>query len=208
MEKWMHRAIILEVDPDRRRLMQCELMIFRGDFKGALEDLRQLPPEVSAYGANAMELVVGCSERVEDWPVVVRLTSAALEKGVNEPWACLHLALALRASGRDAEARQKMQRLMDLAQAKVAIKEKDALANWYLAAANRFFGRKDEAYHYLRTIFPRVLAYLVLLRDDGSLELFAPDVEFQMMISDFDKKNEFYRARIREIDRTFAKGSS
>ena len=182
--------------------------IFRKDFKGALDGLRQLPPELSAYGTSAMELEVGCSEWVEDWPSVVRLISAAFEKGADEKWACLHLALALRASGRGAEARQKMQRLTDLARAKLALKEDDALANWYLAAASRFFGRKEEAYHYLRIIFPRMLEYLDLLRDDRSLELFAPDIEFQTMISDFDRKNEFYRARIREIDRTFAKGSS
>jgi serine/threonine protein kinase/tetratricopeptide (TPR) repeat protein len=208
MEKWMQRAIVLEVDPDRRQLMQCEQMVFRRNFRGALESLRQLPLEASAYSTGAMELVVGCSERVGDWPSVLRLTSAALEKGGNEQWACLHLALALRASGRDAEARQKMQRLMDSARAKLALKENDALANWYLAATNRFFGRKDEAYQYLRTIFPRMVEYLDLLRDDRSLELFAPDVEFQTMNSHFDRKNEFYRARIREIERTFAKGSS
>jgi hypothetical protein len=132
----------------------------------------------------------------------------ALEKGENEQWACLHLALALRASGRDAEARQKMQHLMDLARAKLAIKENDVLSNWYLAVANRFFEHKAEAYQYLRKIFPRMLEYLDLSRDDYSLELFAPDVEFKNVISDFDGKIEFYRARIREIDRSLAKGSS
>ena len=214
MEKWMQRAIALEADPSRRRLMQCEQIIFRRDFKGALECLRQLPPEVSAYGSSAMEYVVGCSERVGDWPSVVRLTSTALEKGETEQWACLHLALALRASGRNDEASQKMHRLMDLAQAKLAIKGNDALSNlstlsnWYLAAANRLLERKDEAYQYLRKIFPRMIEYLDLSRDDYSLELFAPDIEFKNMISDFDRKIESYRARIREIERSFEKGGA
>jgi serine/threonine protein kinase/tetratricopeptide (TPR) repeat protein len=206
MEKWMQRAIALEVDPDRRRLMQCEQLIFLRDFKGALEGLLQLPPEISAYGSRVRELVVGCLERVGDWPSVVRLTSAALERDENDQCARLHLALALRASGRNAEARQKMQRLMDLAREKLAIKENDAQSNWYLATANRFFEHKDEAYQYLRKTFPRMLEYLDLLLDDSSLELFAPDVEFKNFISEFDGKIEFYRARIREIERSFAKG--
>jgi serine/threonine protein kinase/Tfp pilus assembly protein PilF len=214
MEKWMQRAIALEVDPDRSRLMQCEQTIFRRDFKGALECLRQLPPEVSAYGSSAMEYVVGCSERVGDWPSVVRLTSAALEKGETEQWAYLHLALALRASGQNDEASQKMHRLMDLTQAKLANKGNDALSNlstlsnWYLAAANRLLERKDEAYQYLRKIFPRMIEYLDLSRDDYSLELFAPDIEFKNMMSEFDRKIESYRARIREIERSFEKGGA
>jgi serine/threonine protein kinase/Tfp pilus assembly protein PilF len=208
MEKWIQRAIYLEVDPDRRRLMECEQKILRRDFKGALEGLRQLPPELLAYWSSAKELQVGCSERLGDWVSVVRLTSAALEKDGNEQWACLHLALALRASGRDAEARQKMQRLMALAQAKLAIKENDVRSNWYLAVANRFFEHKEEAYQYLRKIFPRMLEYLDLLRDDYSLDLFAPDVEFKNIVSVFDAKTEVYRARIREIERSFPKASS
>ncbi|PWT85763.1 MAG: hypothetical protein C5B58_02530 [Acidobacteria bacterium] len=208
MEKWMQRAILLEVDPDRRRLMECEQIIFRRDFKGALECLEQLPLEVSAYGSSATELAVGCSERVGDWPSVVRLTSAALERGENEQWACLQLALALRALGRDAEARQKMQRLMELARAELTVNENDALSNFYMAAANRLFEHKDEAYQYLRKIFPRMLGYLDLSRDDWALELFAPDIEFKNMMSDFDKKIKLYRARIREIERSFEKSEA
>ena len=203
MEKWMQRAIVLEVDPDRRRLMQCEQIIFRKDFKGAIECLQQVPPEVSAYGSSARELAVGCSERVGDWTSVVRLTSEALERGEKEHWACLHLALALRALGRDADARQKMQRLTDLARADLAVNEDDALCNFYMAAADRLLEHKDEAYQYLRKVFPRMLGYLDLWRDDWALELFAPDIEFKNMMSDFEKKIEFYRARIREIERSF-----
>src|SRR5215469_2262806 len=159
--------------------MACEQIIFRRDFKGGLDCLEQLPLETSAYGSSAMELVVGCSERVGDWPSVVRLTSAALEKGEKEQWACLHLALALRALGRDAEARQKMQRLLELARAELTVNENDSLSNWYMAAANRLLDHKDEAYQYLRKIFPRRLDYLDLMRDDCSLDLFAPDIEFK-----------------------------
>jgi serine/threonine protein kinase/tetratricopeptide (TPR) repeat protein len=208
MEKWIQRAILLEVDPDRRRLMECERIIFRRDFKGALECLQQLPMDLSAYDSSVVELVVGCSERVGDWLSVVRLTSAALKKGEKEQWACLHLALALRALGRDVEAREKMQRLVDLTRGELAANESDALSNWYMAAANRLLGHKDEAYEYLRKIFPRMLVYLDLPRDECSLELFAPDIEFKKMMSDFEKKIEFYRTRIREIERSFEKAEA
>jgi hypothetical protein len=41
------------------------------------------------------------------------------------------------------------------------------------------------------------------MRDDPSVGLFAPDAEFQIMMSDFEKKNEVTRARINEIEKSF-----
>ena len=74
-------------------------------------------------------------------------------------------------------------------------------AQYYLAIGSRFLERKEEAYQHLRIVFPGVLAVLPLMRDDPSMAPFVPDVEFQTMMSDFEKKNEVTRARIREIEK-------
>ena len=105
-EKWMQRAIDLETDPERQRMMECERMIFRRDFTGALIGLRQLPLELVTHDNTVLELVLACSVCVGDWPTVRRLASARLEKGPGsweldwDSWALYYLALASRAAGR------------------------------------------------------------------------------------------------------------
>ena len=39
-EKWMQRAIDLETDPERQRMMECERMIYQGDYAAALPGVR------------------------------------------------------------------------------------------------------------------------------------------------------------------------
>ena len=49
MEKWMQSALNLEFDAQRHRLLECERLIFRQDFKGAAAGLRDLPLDFRAY---------------------------------------------------------------------------------------------------------------------------------------------------------------
>lgn len=199
----MQRAINLEDDPARRRMLECERNVFRGNFAAALTDLEQLPSDLIALGPRAVELVVACAERFGDWPKVIRLTSAQIAKGGEDRWAFFNLALALRATGRETEAQDKMQRVEALAREGLAINDQDVYAREFLAFASRFLGRKEEAYEHLRIIFPGIVEDPPLLLDDHSWDLFTPDAEFQTMVKDFNKKNETNRARIREIEKTY-----
>lgn len=206
-EKWMQRAIDLETDPERQRMMECERMIFRRDFTGALIGLRQLPLELMTHDNTVLELFLGCSVCVGDWPTVRRLASARLEKGPGsweldwDSWALYYLALASRATGREAEAREKAELVVARSREALARGKTIFWAQYYLAAGSRFLEHKKEAYQHLRIVFPGVLAVLPLMRDDPSMAPFVPDVEFQTMMSDFEKKNEVTRARIREIEK-------
>jgi hypothetical protein len=207
----MQRAIDLEDDPERHRMLECERMIFRRNFPGALTGLRELPLELSVYEHTVVEYFAGCSARVSDWATVQRLGSAQLDKGADywgwnrgwETWSLYYLALASRASGHDAEAREEAERVVDSARTALAGGREISWAHYYLAVASRFLGRTEEAYDQLRAVFPAVLRALPLMRDDPSVGPFAPDAEFQRMMSDFEKKNEVRRARIHEIEKNF-----
>jgi tetratricopeptide (TPR) repeat protein len=206
-ESWMERSIDLEEDPQRRRMMECERMIFRRDFAGALIGLRQLPLELSTYDYTVLELYAGCSARTGDWLTVRRLASARLEKGAGtwdwDKWALYYLALASRASGQEAEARETAERVVASVRESLARGGTHFWAQYSLAVEYRFLGRKEEAYQHLRSVFPAILRALPLMRDDPAVSLFAPDPEFQIIISDFEEKNKVTRAKIHEIEKRF-----
>jgi hypothetical protein len=112
-----------------------------------------------------------------------------------------YLAFASRATGREAEAREKAEQVVARSREALARGKTIFWAQYYLAVASRFLESKEEAYQHLRIVFPDVLGVLPLMRDDPSMAPFVPDVEFQTMMSDFEKKNEVTRARIREIEK-------
>jgi serine/threonine protein kinase/tetratricopeptide (TPR) repeat protein len=204
-EKWVRHAVDLEPDPERRRMLDCERMIYRQEFNEALHGLRVLPLDLTAYTHTALELIVACSARVGDWNTVVRLASARLEQGAGnwrwDTWALFYLSCAARTAGHESEARDKADRLL----ASVPEgKKKEEPGEWgrvYLAVGNRILDQKEEAYRYLRTVFPVVLKELPLMRYDPVLKAFALDSEFQGMMSDADKEYEKMRARIHEIEK-------
>ena len=199
----MQRAITVEVDPDRRRMLEYERALYRQNYPIALKGLEQLPSDLMTVGPRAVELVVGSAARLGDWSKVIRLTSTQIDKGGEDTWAFFNLSLALRASDREPEARQKMERVAALARAALTANEQDPYAREFLAFADRFLDRKSEAYENLRIIFPGILEALPLLLDDPSWDMFKPDAEFQTMVVDFHRKNEANRARIRAIEKNF-----
>jgi serine/threonine protein kinase/tetratricopeptide (TPR) repeat protein len=207
MGKWVQRALDLEADPERHHMMESERMIFRRDFTGALIGLRDLPPELFAYGHTVLELVIACSVRVGDWPTAVRLASARLAQGSGnwsfDTLALSYLALSAYSAGLETEARERAERLVASARENLVGVETSWWGHYYLAVGFRFLDRKDEAYQHLRTVFPIVLTGLPLIGDDPTLEVFKRDVEFQHMMSDAEKKNEKTRTQIREIEKNF-----
>lgn len=202
MEKWMQRAINREIDAKRVRLMESERLILRGDYKAALAGLRQLPDDLVAYGFSVLDLTMGCLERVGDWSGALQLANTQAEKDLDVPWVIFHRAYALRALGHESEAVPQMGRLMSLEKDTFANNEKDTDAGGYLAFASRFLGQKEEAYQYLRSVFPAFADELPLLWANPALDLFAKDPEFKALMSDFETKAEKTRARIHEIEKT------
>jgi serine/threonine protein kinase/tetratricopeptide (TPR) repeat protein len=204
MERWMQRAIDLENDPERHRMIELERMIYRGDLRQAVEGLKKISPYLVSYGPSALDLLVGCLERLGDWAEVLRLSDAELKNPAYATWALFHEALALKGLGRQTQAAETMKQLLKTERDAFATNEKDIYAGIYLAFGNRLIGQKDDAYTYLRSVFPGLIDYLPLLWANAAFDLFADDAEYLAMISEFEKKSGAPgRERIRRIEREF-----
>src|SRR4029077_4821041 len=103
-ERWIQLAISLESDPQLKRMMQAERLVYRGEYAAALPELRLLPPGTKTFYASASDLVLFCTMKIGDWPAAIRMLQEKLRMDSSNPLTLLRLALAFRAAGRDAEA--------------------------------------------------------------------------------------------------------
>lgn len=199
-EKWMQRAIYLETNSQRRQLMENERLVYRQEYAEALPALRQLPPDLKTHYTAAGDLVLFCSMRLGDWPAVIRTLEAKGDK--ENPTSLLRLALALRGTSREGEARQTAEQVTTLAQKKFPTAKSPRWLRFDLAVAERLLERKDSAYQQLRELIDKGgFPDPVLGRVDPGLDLFKSDTEFQSILAELDKKNAAIRARILDIER-------
>jgi serine/threonine protein kinase/Tfp pilus assembly protein PilF len=201
-DKWMQRAINLEADPQKRRLLECERVVYQGDYAAALPGLRQLPPDLKTHYATVADLVLFCSMQVGDWPVVIRVCTNKLNLEDDNPTALVRLALAQHGSGQDAEARTTSERAALSAEQKLPTAKSPRWMRFDLAVGYRLQNRLDDAYRYLNDLlanggFPDP----VLGPKDPGLDLFKPDNEFQRIRADLNRQNETTRGRILKIER-------
>ena len=203
-ESWMQRAIELEPDPQRRRLMECERLVYRGDYAGALAGLQQLPPDLKTHYTTAADLALFCTMQVGDWLAVIQSIEGKLAADSENPTALLRLALALHESGQEAEARRTAARVVALAQQKLPTAKSPRWMRFDLAVGFRLLNRDAEAYRQLRDLlanggFPDP----VLGPNDPGLNLFKSDSEFQGIQADLNRQKEAKRVRILEIEKSF-----
>jgi serine/threonine protein kinase/Tfp pilus assembly protein PilF len=199
-EKWMQRAIYLETNLQRRQLMENERLVYRQEYAEALPALRQLPPDLKAHYTAAGDLVLFCSMRLGDWLAVIRTLEAKGDK--ENPTSLLRLALALRGTNREGEARQTAEQVTTLAQQKLPTAKSPRWMRFDLAVADRLLGHKDSAYQRLRDLIDKGgFPDPVLGRVDPGLDLFKSDTEFQSILAELDKKNAATRAHILEMER-------
>lgn len=201
-DRWMQRAINLEADPQKRRLLECERMVYQGDYAAALPGLRQLPPDLKAHYTTAADLALFCSMQVGDWPAVVLGATNKLKLDNDNPTALLRLALAQHGSGQEAEARTTSERAVLSAGRKLPTAKSPRWMRFDLAVGFRLQNHLDDAYRHLNDLlanggFPDP----VLGPKDPGLDLFKPDSEFQPIRADLDRQNEKTRERILEIER-------
>jgi eukaryotic-like serine/threonine-protein kinase len=201
-EKWMQRAISMEPDPQKRRLMECERMVYRKDYGAALAGLHGLPPDLKTHYTTAPDLVLFCSMQSGDWLSVIQTAEAKLRADSENPTALLRLALALHESGQEAEARRTAEQAVAFAQQKLPAAKAARWMRFDLAVGFRLLNRYEEAYRYLREMlanggFPDP----VLGPDDPGLNLFKADSEFQGILAELNRQDQAKRARILEIER-------
>jgi serine/threonine protein kinase len=204
-DKWMQRAINLEPDPQRRRLMECERLVYQGDYAAALPGMRQLPPDLKTHYTAAGDLALFCSMQLGDWPAVIRTTGNKLKTDSENPTALLRLALAQHGSGQETEARSTSERAVASAQQKLSTAKSPRWMRFDLAVGCRLLKHFEDAYRHLHDLlanggFPDP----VLGPKDPGLDLFKPDSEFQSILADLNRRNETKRARIIEIENSFS----
>jgi serine/threonine protein kinase len=203
-ERWMQRAIDLEPDSPRRRLMESERLVYRGDYAAALPGLQALPPELKTQYTAVSDLVLFCSLQTADWPTVTRLAQAKLKTDGEDPTALLRLALAFRGSGQATEARRAAERAVPLAQERLAASKSPRWMRFDLAIAFRFLDRKDEAYERLRDLLAKGgFPDPVLGSVDPALNLFRPDDAFAEMLANLHRQKEGKRAGILQVEKGF-----
>ena len=204
-QKWMQRAIDLEPDPQRRRLMECERLMYSKDYGTALTGLQRLPPDLKAHYTTAADLVLFCTMQLGDWLTVIQTVDAKLKADRRNPTALLRLALALHESGQETEARQIAEEVVGLAQQKLPTSKSARWMRFDLAVGLRLLNRDEEAYRYLRELlanggFPDP----VLGPNDPGLNVFKADGEFQAILANLNQQNEAKRARIHEVEKSFS----
>ena len=203
-EHWMQIAIDLESDPQLKRMMQAERLVYRGEFTSALPELRQLPPDLKTFYASASDLVLLCLTKTGDWQSSIRILEERLRADKTNPLLLVRLALALRESGRDSEATETAKQAVALAQQKLPGAKKVRWLLWDISTGSRLLDRKDEAYARLRELLTKGgLPDPVLGPQDAALDLFEADPEFGPISKELKERNAGVRDRILKIEKTF-----
>jgi eukaryotic-like serine/threonine-protein kinase len=203
--QWMQRAMNLETDLQRRRLMESERLVYQGNYAQALPGLRQLPPDLKTHYTSVADLVLFCSMQIGDWPAIMRMAGDKLKTENDNPTALIRLALAEHGSGREAEARGSAERALISAQQKLSAGKSPRWMRFNLAVGSRLLNHSDEAYRYLRDLlanggFPDP----VLGPKDPGLDVFKADSEFQGIQADLNHQLDTKRAQILGIEKDFA----
>jgi serine/threonine protein kinase len=203
-ESWMQKAIVLETDPGRRSMLECERLVQRGDYAAAITALRKLPADLYAYGPSVEGLLLACLGRSGQWTSVIQTVEPRKDK---ELWALFYLVLAYNHLGRITNGNDLVTTLHERAKSQLEVHPSDRDANFYLAFSDRISGRTEEAYEILHKLFPETIVPLdyamTLMGADSALDAFSSDSEFQKMAASFEQRNKAIRDRIDEIERQF-----
>lgn len=203
-EQWMQRAINLEPDPQKHKLMEAERLVYRGDYASARPQLQPLPPDLKTQYATVSDLILFCSLRSGDWATAIRALEGKLKANGDNPTTLLRLALARRGAGQEDEAKGTAERVVALARQNLPTTKAPRWMRFDLAVGLRLLDRKEEAYEHLRELvahggFP----HPVLGTADPGLAPFASDREYQGILAGLRKQNEVKRTRILEVEHGF-----
>lgn len=215
-EKWMQRALDQETSPQLHRLMECYRMMWRRRFTNARTGFMKLPPKthlapkLQSTIYSVSDGLLYCAVGLEDWPAVINACNAHIDANRESLWARTYLALGLKMSGRETEAREVAEEVLERGIARLELPAQPDIP-WdvplYVAWAYRFVGRQAEAYCYLHQYLThRTLLHMPLGLENPILDVFKNDPEFNTILADLKQKLEGARRSIREHEAASAQG--
>jgi tetratricopeptide (TPR) repeat protein len=201
-EKWLLHALERETNPQRHRMMECYRMMWRRKFAAARAGFAQLPGELRNYDYSVSDGLLYCAIGLGDWTAVIESCRARLRERPDQLWARTYLSIALHMSGRQTEAREMAEEILERGLERL---ERPAQSDvpWdvplYVAWAYRLLERWDEAYRYLNHFLARrTLLHIPLGLDNPILDVFKNDPEFKTILADTSQGFEVARRAIRE----------
>jgi serine/threonine protein kinase/Flp pilus assembly protein TadD len=201
-EKWMRQALEKESNPQSHHMMECYRMMWRRKFAAAQAGFAQLPLELKRYDYSPSDGLLFCAVGLGDWPALIQSCKTCLEESPEKVWPRTYLAIALQRLGREAEAREMAEQVLERGLEWLERPAQPAVpwdAPLYIAWAYRFLERKDEAYRYLdEYLAHRTLLHIALGLDNPILDAFKADPEFNTILTDMNQKFEVARRSIRE----------
>ena len=197
-DRWIQRAIRLERDRERKRMMTAEQLVYQKKYLEAFDRLQPLSPNFVGYGPVVEDLRWGCLEHLGRWDDLLQMLSS-IEDFENHQAGLLHLVLGLSETRQVEAARVKAERLLTLAQQTSTADPNDAYTAYLVAFCYRFLGHNDQAYALLRRIFPEIIGLLALGRNEYSLTIFSQDREMKELMDDFERANRVQRERNRQM---------
>jgi serine/threonine protein kinase len=215
-ERWIQRALDQETSPQLHHLMECYHAMWGQRFIDARAGFMQLPPEthlaprLQSTVYSVSDGLLCCAIGLEDWPEVVSICNACLEKDTENFWARTYLALGLGIVGRAADGRQTVEGILKRGLERLERPAQPDIpwnVHFHVAWAHRCMGRQSEAYRYLnRYLTHRTFLHLPLGLDNPLLNSFKNDAEFNTILTSLKQKLDAARRAIREQEAAAAQG--
>lgn len=177
-------------------------MMWRRKFAAARAGFVQLPLELKRYDYSPSDGLLLCAIGLGDWAALIESCNDYLEESPEKVWPRTYLAIALQRSGRETEAQEMAEQVLERGLEWLERPAQPAVpwdAPLYIAWAYRFLERKEEAYRYLQEYLAhRTLLHIALGLDNPILDVFKIDPEFNTILADMNQKFEVARRSIRE----------
>jgi serine/threonine protein kinase len=201
-DKWMQQALQRETHPQRHRMMECYLMMWRRNYSSARAGFDLLPRDLKGYDYSASEGLLYSTIGMKDWPAVIERCRDHLAENPEKIWPRTYLAIAWEVSGRRSHARQMAREIVKRGLERLerpAARDIPWEVRLYVAWAYRLLDSGEEAYRHLNEyLAQRTLLDLPLGLENPILDAFRSDPEFAAILADLNEKFETVRRSIRE----------